>query len=174
MHHAISSRRNFYRSLLCVTAGFALTACHTVIEHPEYRTKLSAARTDWRGDEIVGIWVSRGRFPIEGTVLLTTQFRVDGTGYTRAENKTWGRFGTTEWTQRWWYVGHGLWKGTQQLATPNLAARTTSNFDISWRYTGRELLYENDFLTPMGRRTIRGIAVKAGDERAVEEHLRRN
>jgi hypothetical protein len=160
-------------ALLAMIAGFALGGCG-VVEHPQYQSKLTAARTNLRGDEIIGIWVSRGTFPLEGTYLFTTQFRPDGTGHTRARNVTYGQVASTEWNQRWWYVGNGVWKGTQELAMPHLAAGLTHNFDITWRYTGKEMLYENAYRTPLGRRTVRGVAVRANDRSAVEEHLKQN
>src|SRR6187455_622513 len=106
-----SHSRHHQRMRLCFAAAtwvavFLLTGCTAAPWHqidPEYTRLLGEARTDCRGDEIVGIWVTKTSAraflaPMRHTML----FRPDGTGRIRAQGVD---FANTTWS----YNGRGVW-----------------------------------------------------------------
>lgn len=139
---------------------------------PDYWTKLAVARTNCQRNDIVGIWVTRGTAPFAGTNLGTMQFFPDGTGYVRVKGGTFGPVASTEWSLSWSYAGNGVWRGTQRLAKSHPIAQTARNFRLTWRLSGKDLLIENSFDSPLGHIVDHFVAVRANDDRAVEAHLR--
>jgi hypothetical protein len=94
-------------------------------------------------------------------------FRPDGTGRER------GKGGGTvmEADLRWRYEGGGVWRGSGTLLNSPVPGYYNPMFTL--RYTGSELVREMSYTTPVGTTTERGVFVRASDEAAVEEHLRK-
>jgi hypothetical protein len=147
-------------------------SCGLTFKDPEYATKLATVRTDCRGDEIVGVWISKVQNI--GSAKVTSLFRPDGTGRERNVHNIVDGPAGSEWTFRWRYAGNGEWHGSDyKLASGTWMAGTATNMKTIFRHTGRELLSEKTFDSPMGRQNHRTICVRANDEAAADEHLRK-
>jgi hypothetical protein len=159
------------RILAFVAFAALMPSCALNFQDREYAAKLAKARTDCRGDEIVGVWVSK--FRSVGTNRVTVLFRPDGTGRLRGVNDFMDAKGGSESELTWRYAGSGVWNLTRKAVRQHWVTSTFSNFRSTIRYTGADLLKEETFKTPIGVTTEREVFVSAGDEAAVEEHLKR-
>jgi hypothetical protein len=116
------------RLLAAVLLPVLLMACTAM--DPEYKTLEKQALVQCRGDEVVGVWVSKITamgFPQRRTLLL----RPDGTGRMRLMTEGVMK---EEFEAGWKYSGGGVWYGSlSQLGLPMYV------FKI--RTTGKELLY---------------------------------
>jgi hypothetical protein len=167
---APTGRVNSWKGWLAALAGLllslAVAGCVSPTPtDPEYRTKLAMARTDCTGREIVGIWVSKFHHII--SMRRTLLFRPDGTGRERGK----GAGTIMEADLRWRYEGGGVWSGSGTLLNSPVPGYYNPTFTI--RYTGSELVRELSYNTPVGTTTERGVFVRASDEAAVDDHLRK-
>jgi hypothetical protein len=165
------SQRMVFRASLCIVVALLVPSCALNFQDREYAAKLAKARTDCRGDEIVGVWVSK--FRSVGTNRVTVLFRPDGTGRERTVNDFMDAKGGSESALTWRYAGGGVWNQTRKAIKQHWVTSTYTNFRISIRYTGSELLKEEIFNTPIGVTTAHEVFVRADDEAAVEEHLKK-
>lgn len=146
------------RLLHAVCAGFlalALAGCTAM--DPDYARHEMAALTSTRGDEVVGVWVSKMTavgFGQRRTLLL----RPGGTGRLRVLTQG---LATEEFEARWQHLGAGRWSGT-------LSQNGSVRFTFDLRTTGRELLYHVDNIA-----NVHAVFVRADDENAVQTHLQR-
>lgn len=145
--------------LLLLSICLLGTGCTFV--DPEYKAKLPNVRTSCKGQEIVGIWVFKGAMNSKNTVL----FRSDGTGVERFK-ATMGNVFDIKFN--WRYLGRGEWE---------MDGRTVSgfgpgfSFEASLQYTGSEIL--RTFRAGSPTTTSYEVLVRADDEQAVEQHLKR-
>jgi hypothetical protein len=159
--------------MVCGMLVACASSCALNFADREYATKASSARTDFRGDEIVGVWVSK--VSNIGSAKFTVLFRPNGTGRERSVHSIVdGSGGGSEWTFQWRYAGNGEWQGSSyQLATGSWMAGTARNMRTTFRHTGRELLCLKTFVSPMGVQKHSSVYIRADDEAAVEEHLKK-
>jgi hypothetical protein len=167
------ARRVFWCALLYSLPAGLTPSCTLNFQDREYAAKMATARSDVRGDEIVGIWVSK--ISNIGSARFTVVFKPDGTGRERsAHTIVDGSSGASEWTFQWRHAGQGEWQGSHyQRASGSWMAGTAKNMKTTFRHTGRELLCLKTFDSPMGVQRHSSVYVRADDEAAVEEHLKR-
>lgn len=124
---------------------------------PEYRAREVAALVQCRGDEIVGVWVSKLTnvgFPQRRTLLL----RPDGTGRLRVLTEG---VMEQEYEVLWKHSGGGVWDGT-------LLQHGHTAYIIQMHTTGRELLYHVRNIN-----NVHAVFVRASDDAAVNAYLQR-
>jgi hypothetical protein len=157
----------------CAWLALTLPSCALNFEDREYATKMASARADFGGDEVVGVWVSK--VSNLGSARFTAVFKPDGTGRERSVHTIVdGSGGGSEWTFQWRYAGNGEWQGSHyRLAKGSWMAGTASNMKTTFRHTGRELLCLKVFASPMGVQKHSSIYIRADDEAAVEEYLKK-
>src|SRR5947209_6113602 len=113
-----------------LTIVFVCLSCSgCTMTDPEYSQKLTQARTDFTGKEIVGVWVSRAHnWAVDGRITLL--LRPDGTGVYRISMNA----GATpmESPFKWSYAGGGVWK----------APLDDGKGTLMFRFTGHDLLSE--------------------------------
>lgn len=163
------------RIALAVLFGVFLSSCASTIwdqYDPEYQGLLSTAKTNCRGDEVVGVWVTKtvDRFGL-AAMRLTMMFKPDGTGKLRRSATEYSDF-------TWVYSKNGIW-----TATPNDASffndQTTGQYWLptTIRSSGNVLLADIQFnggLFAAGSVIkFHQVCVPADDELAVQRTLRK-
>ncbi|MCE9518219.1 MAG: hypothetical protein K8R87_01415 [Verrucomicrobia bacterium] len=117
----------------------------------EYSSKLATLRTNCKGTEIVGVWVSKLK---NGPYGMQTKFamlvRPNGTGIMR--------YAGMESTMEWNYVGSGTWRGSCSWGG-------WEQREMTIHFDGQELL--------LAAQGMRLVFVRADDQAAVEDHLMR-
>jgi hypothetical protein len=169
----LRSQRMVLQGIVCLVVAVLVPSCALNFQDREYAAKMAAARSDFRGDEIVGVWVSK--VTNIGSAKFTVLFRPGGTGRERSVHTIVdGSGGGSEWTFLWRYAGNGEWQGSHyRLAKGSWMAGTASNMKTTFRHTDRELLCQKTFDSPMGVQKHSSIYIRADDEAAVEEHLKK-
>lgn len=163
---------------LCIWLALLIPSCALPLEFKdvEYDKKLALARTDCRGDEIVGIWLTKCHWFGDARAWRnTTLFRPDGTGVGRAFNTTKDPTGT-ECRLQWSYSGNGVWHVTSLIEKSDTWwATMQSDSQGVMRYTGSELLRDERWSVVTGvvnsQLRQRSVSVRADDEAAVDAYL---
>ena len=119
-----------------------------------YERVLASARTDCKGDEIVGVWSNvppaRRTVGVKASVFL---FRPDGTGLCRTIYKN-ADTGNTTTPILWHYEGAGVWKsGTAGVGTSGTA---------TIRFAGNALAWEEG--SSLGVWAFRAVYIRMGNE----------
>ena len=113
----------------CLALILVLQPGCTVMD-PEYTALKARALTQCRGDEVVGVWISKITavgFPQRRTLLL----RPDGTGRLRVMTEN---VMIEEFEVSWRHSGGGVWDGT-------LSKGGHARYVIQMHTTGSQLLY---------------------------------
>lgn len=147
----------------------SLSACVSI--DPEYSQKLASARSDTKGNEIVGVWVSKinpglNPFYTISTGKFTLLFRPDGTGRIRIALDDRAPF---ENSLAWTYLGSGQWE----------AHNTANDIDsFEMKYNGHDLLMHLHSKTvwwgpnPSSGTDEYMVLIPAGDSGALQEYLK--
>jgi hypothetical protein len=112
------------RGLACASLAAALLSACTFAE-PGYNQLIGMARTDCRGNEIVGVWVDRQENPLgdltDLTFSNTVLFRSDGTGkfrYGVAQTRGLPGPQSSLYDLSYRYVGSGVWRFVVRSEVP--------------------------------------------------------
>lgn len=129
------------QNLLLSSAFFCLAACSM---NPEYAQKIGVARTDCKGDEIVGVWQASEE--VEGAAAAgptaykkTMLIRPDGTGLYRSLGPMYDE--PSKYQVNWSYSGNGIWRAVLKDVGDDMIKSIDQNVTI--RYTGNEILWDN-------------------------------
>lgn len=157
--------RPVFRLLLGVAAAIAFSSCNTMLERtdPEYDRQIAFVSDQCKGDEIVGVWVTkstltRGGYSMKEVLL----FRPDGSAQARV-------MGADPGPISWRYEGAGVW-------SMYLAGRpgvTSSDSHATVRYVNptanasARVLADMRWQTVFGEVTHREVYVNPDDEAAV-------
>ena len=132
----------------------------------EYAQKLATARTDCKGNEISGIWVSKFK-----DMRITLLLRPDGTGREITKSSAGNHF---ECEIKWRYSGGGAWAGTDDGLGVRDAISSPLPSSFTLRFTGNELLLKEQTGNFFGGWHMWSMVfVPADNEAAVEEHLKK-
>jgi hypothetical protein len=116
-----------------------LGGCATAPD-PEYARLLAVARTDCKGNEIVGVWARSS-----GMVTIVVLLRPDGTGLSRSIcNTNRDPFFNRTVPLLWRYQGAGVWMSGTAII----------------RFAGNALVWEDH----VGRTTFRLVYIRTGNE----------
>jgi hypothetical protein len=153
-------------------AALGLSSCITNSDR-DYPAELSRARSDCRGDEIVGVWVAAPRGGLGESWRSTLLLRPDGTGKLRHYQPNFDPKGT-EMRLRWTYAGQGVWQLTGEMIeqTSNVIMPFVRGNPIAVRWTGSRLLSATTWSVFLITTTDKVVWVRANDDVAVTEFLR--
>ena len=128
----------FKNKLALSIATACLTACS--LNDPLYSQKIGSVRSDFAGEEIVGVWTSAQTPGYDDSgQRITLLIRPDGTGVykyfflMRPDD-------TYLYNLTWSYSGNGIWNVTSKDVSDHYIKQIDTSATI--RFTGNEILYE--------------------------------
>ena len=150
---------------LNILAPLLLTVSSCVApSDPEFDQKVISRRTDCKGDEIVGVWVSALKGGLYGDKKMTILIRPDGSGMQKLKENN-GKESLTPF--RWQYVGYGKWAGI-------INDNPDSTIRMFYSSDGQlAVATEVDAFMRHSNNAIRNyyVCVRSSDEAAVKNHL---